>query len=111
MSTVIDFAQTLHETQLDVTKKGVDALLGAATKLVDAQATLQTKIQEFTPKVPENLQKLIEPVETFLGAPADYAKWVEATDADWDKMRRRYNLKLVDLVNDLTPKAAVEKSS
>ncbi len=111
MSTVIDFAQTLHETQMDVTKKGVDTLFGFATKLVDAQATLQSKIQELTPKVPENLQKLVEPVETFLGAPADYAKWVEATDADWDKMRRRYNLKLVDLVNDLAPKAPVEKSS
>ncbi len=111
MSTVIDFAQTLHEAQMDVTKKGVEALFGVAHKLVDAQATLQDKVSEMAPKVPENLQKLTEPVETFLGKPADYAKWVEATDADWDKLRRKYNLKLVDLVDGLAPKAPADKSA
>ena len=111
MSTVINFAQTLHEAQMDVAKKGVDALLGVATKLVDAQATLQDKVQEFAPKVPDNLQKLTEPVESFLGKPADYAKWVEATDADWDKLRRKYNLKLVDLVGGLAPKAPAGTSA
>jgi hypothetical protein len=106
MSTVIDLAQTVHQSQVDVTKKGVDALFGIAAKLVDAETALHEKMQKMTPTVPENLQRLVEPVESFLGAPADYAKWVEATDADWDALRRQYTLKLVDLVSAVAPKAA-----
>ena len=111
MSTVIDFAQTLHDAGLDVTKKGVDTLFGFATKLVDAQATLQDKVSEMAPKAPETLQKLTEPVQSFLGKPVDYAKWIEATDVEWDKLRRRYNVKLVDLVDALAPKAPAGKSA
>ena len=101
MSTVIDFVQDLHERQMDVTKKGVDTLLGVATKLVDAQASAVAKLQEQAPKLPEALTKLTEPVESFVGAPADYVKWVEATAADWDKMRRRVNVRFVELTNEL----------
>ena len=111
MSTVIDFVQDLHERQMDVTKKGVDTLLGVATKLVDAQANAVAKLQEQAPKMPEGLTKLTEPVESFVGSPADYVKWAEATAADWDKMRRRLNVRFVELTNELAPKAPADKSA
>ena len=111
MSTVLDFAQNLNERALDVTKSGADALYKFAGKVVDAQAGVQAKVAENAPKLPEELQKLAEPVADFIGAPADYAKWAEHVGQEWETLRHKLNVKFVDLTDSLTPKVKAASKS
>lgn len=90
MTTVIEFATTLHQTQLTAVRKGQERMLSAATKVVD-----QTKGK--APTMPRRLDTIVAPLRDFVGKPVDYMKYFDAAGADWAKMREQFRGRMVEL--------------
>lgn len=93
MTTVIEFATTLHQTQLSAVRKGQERMLSAATKVVD-------RAKGKGPKVPERLDTIVAPVRDFVGKPVDYMKYFEAAGADWAKVREQFRGRMVELAEE-----------
>ncbi len=98
MTTVLEFATTMHQTQLDAVRKVEQRMLSAATKVVE-----QTKGK--APKLPEQFDTIVAPLREFVGKPVDYMKYFDAAGADWAKVREQFRTRMVELAEEAQDEA------
>ena len=90
MSYVIDAVNRFNEMQLKAVVDGQDAVIDVVKKTAD--------YLDRNPEAPEPFQKLVEPVEAFVGNPVEVVRTVAETNKEWAQVWVDFHSKVSDVL-------------
>jgi len=100
MSYVIDAASKINEFQLNAVTQGQNAvveLVRQATEYIDR-----------TPEAPEPFQKLVEPIESVVGRPAELIRSIAQSNQQWTQAWLDFHTKISEVIAPVAESAADE---
>jgi hypothetical protein len=100
MSYVIDAASKINELQLKVVTEGQDAVVELVRKA--------TEFIDRTSVAPEPVQKLLEPVESIVGGPAELVRSIAQSNKEWTQAWLDFHTKVSEVLAPVATSAADE---
>ena len=94
MPSVIDAASKINEFQLRAVTEGQNAVVELVRKA--------TKYIDRAPMAPEPVQKLVEPIESLVGSPAELFRFIAQGNKDWTQAWLDFHTRISEV---LTPAA------
>lgn len=100
MSYVIDAASKINEFQLKSVIEGQNAVVDLVRKV--------TEYVDRAPEAPEPVQKLVEPIESVVGAPAELVRSFAQSNSEWAQAWLDFHNKISEVLTPVGDSAAGE---
>jgi hypothetical protein len=100
MSYVIDAASKINEFQLKAVAEGQNAVVELVRKA--------TEFIEGTPEAPESVQKLVEPIESVVGGPAELVRSIAESNKEWAQAWLDFHTRISEVLTPVAESAAGE---
>jgi hypothetical protein len=100
MPYVIDAASKINEFQLKAVTEGQNAVVEMvrnATEYIDR-----------TPKAPKPVQKLVEPIESVVGSPAEWVRSIAQSNKEWTQAWLDFHTRIFEVLTPVADSAAGE---
>ena len=100
MSYVIDAASKINEVQVKAVTEGQNAVVELVRKA--------TEYIDRTPEAPEPVQKLVEPIESVVGGPAELVLSIAQSNKEWAQAWLDFHTRISEVLTPVAESAAAE---